>query len=113
VDRFDAGGGELCEACGVDGVERIDFANQVVRDASELGLAGTTGSDLEVTVDLHTVRADDFRIATRRQLDGELGLAGSGGPHHHDQRHAFVVHAGHVRLAKAAGWRRCESTIRG
>ena len=48
------------------------------------------GADVHVPVDLTRVDADDLRVETSRQRDGERGLAGGGGAGHGDDFQFFV-----------------------
>ena len=57
-----------------------------MRDAAPLVLRQLGGADVHAAVDLHRVGVDDLAAEALGEVEGEVGLAGRGGPDDRDDR---------------------------
>gem|GEM_PF-4270049 len=79
--------GDFCvrQAGPASGIHRLIGLNdidQVMRDASLLFCRWFGGSNIKVTIDLNTICTDNFTAPSLCQLERELALTRSRGPHH-------------------------------
>src|SRR6185295_18797744 len=85
VDFGDGARPSLGPLRGVEGLERLGAVDQMMWGALPLLRAGLPRPDVEVTIDLNAVRADDLAAGLLGELDSELGLTGCSRTHDDEQ----------------------------
>ena len=66
------------------GLAHVEHVEQVVGDAAALGGGELRRTDVHAAVDLHRVGVDDLAAEALGEVEGEVGLAGGGGPDDRD-----------------------------